>query len=288
MSFKTFTCVSCLAFFACASPQHAAATAQPAAAVLAKPAAPEQAAAPRQAAANEFKLQEADAARSAAGATASKIRATKTAAAMKFVVVDKDKGPMPGVVISLTAPHGEKFYTEETDATGYAEVLVPVGQKYDLVYLSLAHRDVSAQVNVTDEPNQNVKLTLRYKRPPAPPALGRNKGAPRFILNGVNFDTGKATIRADSLPRLDGVVEYMLHKKQSRIEISGHTDNVGNPKANKALSLARAQACRAYLLNKGIEGDRVIAVGVGDEHPMAPNDTEGGRQQNRRIEATEL
>ncbi|MDX2024516.1 MAG: OmpA family protein [Deltaproteobacteria bacterium] len=245
-------------------------------------------AAPSGAAANEFQLQNSNTARSAQGATASKIKATKTEAAMKFVVVDKDKGPVAGIVICLTAPDGKKFYTEETDATGYAEVLVPIGQKYELVYLSLGRRDISAHVNVTNEPNQNVKLTLRYKRPPPPPEIKRNKGAPRFVLNGVNFDTGKATIRPESFARLDAVVEYMQHKLQSRIEISGHTDNVGNPKANKALSLARAQACRNYLVNKGIQGDRIVAVGVGDEHPMASNDSEEGRQQNRRIEATEL
>lgn len=285
MALRTFTHVIGLVCFACGAPQQAAAAAKTPSAPVAPPKPP---AAEKASAANEFQLKESDSARSAQGATASKIKATKTEAAMKFVVVDKDKGPVPGIVISLTAPDGKKFYTEETDAAGYAEVLVPVGQKYELVYLSLARRDISANVNVTNEPNQNVKLTLRYKRPPAPPEINRNKGAPRFILNGVNFDTGKATIRAESFPRLDGVVEYLLHKKQTRIEIAGHTDNVGNPKANKALSLARAQACRTYLMKKGIEGERVVAVGVGDEHPMAPNDTEEGRQQNRRIEATEL
>ncbi|MFI5301922.1 MAG: OmpA family protein, partial [Polyangiales bacterium] len=81
---------------------------------------------------------------------------------------------------------------------------------------------------------------------------------------------------------------YLTHKKSARIEISGHTDNVGNPKTNKALSEKRAQACRDYLISKGIDGARVQAIGYGDERPIAPNDTEDGRQKNRRIEATEL
>jgi outer membrane protein OmpA-like peptidoglycan-associated protein len=231
---------------------------------------------------NEFVLQKSDTAKGAQGATPSKIKPSKTEAAMKFIVVDKDKGAIPGVVISLTAPDGAKFYTGETDSTGYAEVLVPVGKKYSLVYLSLGRGDIAASVPVTDEPNQNIKLTLRYKNHDPEAA------AARFVLDGVNFDTGKATIRPESFPRLDSVVEYLSHKKSARIEISGHTDNVGNPKSNKALSEKRAQACRDYLVSKGIDASRIQAVGYGDERPVAGNDTDAGRQQNRRIEATEL
>jgi OOP family OmpA-OmpF porin len=228
---------------------------------------------------NDFVLHDSGTAKSAHGAKASKIVPTKTDAAMRLIVVDKDKGPVKGVVISLTAPDGTKYYTEETDTDGYAEVLVPVGQKYELTYLSLGRRDVAATVSVTSDPNQNVKLTLRFKRLPPPPP---------FVLTGVTFDTGKATIRSESLPRLDIVVDFMTHKKSARIQISGHTDNVGNPKGNKALSEKRAQSCRAYVISKGVDGSRLDAVGYGDELPIAPNDSDEGRQKNRRIEAKEL
>jgi len=231
----------------------------------------------------EFALQKSQTAKAAHGATASKIKATKTEAALKFVVVDKEKGPIKGIVIAVTAPDGKKFHTEETDAEGYAEVLVPNGQKYDLVYLSLGRQDIASSVAVSNEPRQNVKLTLRYKRYEYEAA-----DSAQIVLEGINFDTGKATIRAESFPRLDGVVEYLAHKRAARIEISGHTDNVGNPKTNKALSQKRAQACRDYLISKGIDGGRVEAKGYGDERPIAPNDTEAGRQKNRRIEATPL
>jgi outer membrane protein OmpA-like peptidoglycan-associated protein len=217
--------------------------------------------------------------------SASKIKPTRSEAALKFSVVDKDKGPIRGIVVSLTGADGKKYYTEETDVDGYAEVLVPVGQKYDLVYLSLGRRDIAANVAVTDEPNQTVRLTLRYKRYEPPPMASPE---PRFVLDGVNFDSGKATIRPESFPRLDAVAEYMTYKKSSRIQISGHTDNKGNPKTNKTLSQKRAEACRDYLASKGIDKSRIEAAGYGDERPIAPNDTEDGRQTNRRIEATEL
>jgi outer membrane protein OmpA-like peptidoglycan-associated protein len=229
---------------------------------------------------SEFVLKDAEgSARKTQGATPSKIKATKTEAAMKFIVVDKEKGPIPGIVISLTSPDGAKFVTAETDVTGYAEVLVPVGKKYDLVYLSLGRQDIAAQVPVPDEPNQNIKLTLRYKRFSEPP---------RLVLDGVNFDTGKATLRPESHSQLDRVVEYLTYKKSARIEISGHTDNVGNPKKNKTLSEDRAQACREYLISRGIDGGRIVARGYGDEKPVASNDSDAGRQLNRRIEAAEL
>ena len=224
------------------------------------------------------------------GTTASALTPTKTEALVKFVVVDKDNGPIQGIVVSLTAPDGKKFYTEETDATGYGEVLVPVAQKYDVVYVSLGRKDVTASVDVEDKPKQTVKLTLRYKRFVAEKKAAKAaKAEPeRFVLDGVNFDTKKATIRPDSFARLDSVVEYMTHKKSSRIEISGHTDNVGKKDANKKLSEKRAQACRDYVISKGIDGSRIQAVGYGDERPIAPNDSAENRQQNRRIEATEL
>lgn len=227
----------------------------------------------------EFQLQDTHTAKAAHGASASKIVPTRTEAAIKLFVVDKDKGPVKGVVIFLTGPDKTKYYAEPTDSQGYTELLVPVGKRYDITYLSLGRHEIAATVPVADEPSQSVKLTLRYKResPERP-----------FILAGVNFDTAKATIRPESFPRLDTVVDFMAHKKDARIEISGHTDNVGDAKANKTLSEKRAQACRNYIVSKGIDKKRLDAVGFGDEHPIAPNDTEEGRQKNRRIEAKEL
>jgi outer membrane protein OmpA-like peptidoglycan-associated protein len=237
-------------------------------------------------ASHEFKTVDTHTAKETHGVEASKLAPTKTEALLKLVVVDKDKGPIPGIVVSLTGADGKKFYTQETDATGYAEVLVPIGQKYDIVYLSLGHQDIAATTAVENKANFTMKLTLRFKGFVAPKS--EKGGAEHFVLDGVNFDTGKATIRPDSFARLDSVVEYMSRKKSVRIEISGHTDNVGNAKNNKALSQKRADACRDYVVKKGIDGSRVQAVGYGDERPAAPNDTEEGRQKNRRIEATEL
>lgn len=221
------------------------------------------------------------------GVKASKIKPTRTEAALRFTLVDKDKGPIKGIVIKLTAPRGKTYFTDETDAKGYTELLVPVGQKYELEYLSLGRRKISARIPVDNGPAQTIRLTLRYKRY-EDPRTNRRSGAQNFILEGVHFETGKATIRRESFPRLDRVVEYMTHKTSARIEISGHTDNVGKARRNKALSRRRALACRKYLISKGIAGRRIQAVGFGAERPIASNATVEGRAQNRRIEAVEL
>lgn len=239
----------------------------------------------------EFVIRDSDDAGYAHGVHPSELEATATEAAMRLFVVNPDTGPIQGIVIKMTAPDGTAYYTEETDAAGYAEVLVPVGQRYQIEYLSLGRRDTTASVEVPEGPRQDIRLTLRYRRirPPPPPA--RTAAPPpeeRFVLDGVLFPTGSAALDPESYPRLDRVVEYMTHRPSSRIRVAGHTDNVGDPDRNQALSLSRAQAVRDYLVEHGIDGSRIEAVGYGDQQPVAPNDTEEGRRRNRRIEAIEL
>jgi outer membrane protein OmpA-like peptidoglycan-associated protein len=233
----------------------------------------------------EFEVHDSDTADEAHGERPSEIESTETHAAMRLFVVDPETGPIQGVVIKMTAPDGTAYYTRPTDSLGYGEVLVPVGQRYEMEYLSLGARNTTAAVQVQEGPRQDIRLTLRYRRYHAP---ARAEEPPRFVLEDIRFDSDSATLRPESYPRLGRVVEYMEHMPDSRIRIAGHTDNVGNPRANLRLSERRAQAVRQYLVDHGIDGDRIEAVGYGQERPVAPNDTESGRAQNRRIEAEEL
>lgn len=248
------------------------------------------------AASDEFQLSSSDSAGQAHGDHPSEITASATQAAMRLFVMDPDEGASTGVVIKLTGPDGHSYYTGETDSVGYAEVLVPAGQRYDLEYLSLGRRSTRAHVDVPAGANQDIRLTLRHRRfrraphaelttpepgAPPPPAEG-------LVLDGILFGRGSASIEAESNPRLDRVVEYMTHMASARIRIAGHTDNVGDARRNQQLSESRAEAVRAYLISHGIDASRVEAIGYGDAHPVATNDTEEGRAQNRRIEAEEL
>ena len=106
----------------------------------------------------------------------------------------------------------------------------------------------------------------------------------RVVLNGVNFDFNKATLRRDSDRSLTMAYNAMLANPDVQVEISGHTDNIGSQQSNQVLSLKRAQAVRNWLVDKGIASNRMKAVGKGQNEPVDSNDTDAGRAENRRIE----
>ncbi len=101
---------------------------------------------------------------------------------------------------------------------------------------------------------------------------------------GLFFNTGSAVIKDESFPVLDNVYEIMSKNPNIKISIEGHTDNTGSADGNKALSQKRADAAKAYLVNKGIDASRISTVGYGQDKPIADNSTAEGRQKNRRVE----
>jgi len=105
-----------------------------------------------------------------------------------------------------------------------------------------------------------------------------------FVTLYVNFDTGKATIKPDSAKTLDDAAAALKVAGALRVEVAGHTDNVGAPEANQRLSQERAQAVMAALVGRGIKTDRLTAKGYGQTTPVADNRTEEGRAKNRRVE----
>ncbi len=107
-------------------------------------------------------------------------------------------------------------------------------------------------------------------------------------LNNVFFESGKWELRPDSYPELDRLADFLRTNATVRIALAGHTDNVGADAANLALSQNRINSVEAYLVAKGIGKARLTAKGFGETRPIAPNDTEEGRQQNRRVEFTIL
>ncbi len=109
-----------------------------------------------------------------------------------------------------------------------------------------------------------------------------------LILEGVNFETGKATLTPESQTILDGVAESLVANEEIRVQVTGHTDNTGSRALNMRLSRARADAVRQYLIDKGVAADRLTAAGLGPDKPIASNRTAEGRAQNRRVELTRL
>ena len=112
----------------------------------------------------------------------------------------------------------------------------------------------------------------------------------RIRLQNINFDTGKATLKPESFAPLDVVGALLSQWPTLRIEIGGHTDDVGGAAANRRLSLARAQSVLDYLTGKYPVSDatRFTAKGYGEDRPVVPNVNDGNRAQNRRVEFTVL
>lgn len=156
--------------------------------------------------------------------------------------------------------------TTDSDGDGVADVNdkcpnTPAGTKVDGSGCPLAKPEV--KVYVTEEDKKVVKDAIK----------------------NLEFDLGKATIRAHSLPSLDRVAQLLVDKNFS-LKLAGHTDNTGSNDLNMRLSKDRAESIKAYLVNKGANASRIEATGYGQTQPIATNKTAAGRQANRRVEFT--
>ncbi|WP_266205426.1 OmpA family protein [Pontibacter kalidii] len=110
------------------------------------------------------------------------------------------------------------------------------------------------------------------------------KSGAAMVLSNLFFDTGKYHLEKKSKTELDKLISFMQQNPQVRIEISGHTDDVGSDKANQVLSERRAKSVVDYLASNGISKDRIRYKGYGETKPVKPNTSEENRQLNRRIE----
>ena len=103
-------------------------------------------------------------------------------------------------------------------------------------------------------------------------------------INNIFFDFNKSELKPESFLELDRLFKFLNDNPEIKVEISGHTDNVGSDEYNLKLSEARANSVKDYLVSKGINSNRINAMGYGKSKPVATNDTDEGRQLNRRVE----
>lgn len=109
-----------------------------------------------------------------------------------------------------------------------------------------------------------------------------------FMVIDVHFDTAQAVIKPESFPLIDQVADMLKKNPGLKVSVEGHTDNVGNAKANQELSQARAKAVVEALAAKGVEAARLQSQGWGDQKPVADNASEAGRAKNRRVELRKI
>ncbi len=106
----------------------------------------------------------------------------------------------------------------------------------------------------------------------------------KFVTNNILFETGKATLKPESMAEIKKVAEYMKSNPAARFEVQGHTDSQGSDKVNDPLSQQRAEAVVKALEAEGVDPFNLRPVGKGSHEPVADNKTEEGRAQNRRVE----
>lgn len=180
-------------------------------------------------------------------------------------------------IIVFKSQINAKEYQGLTNDSGKFSIRLPAGDKYEIFILGFKD---STSYNVLDIPattgNAYYKNAFKVDIQFQP--------AKTFVLDDCNFETGKATLEPESYAVLDELVAYLVRKDDEKIELGGHTDNVGSAASNLKLSLDRANTVRAYLLTKGIDPDRVTAKGYGMTQPIADNKSEDGRALNRRTE----
>ncbi|MCC7301145.1 MAG: OmpA family protein [Bacteroidia bacterium] len=103
-------------------------------------------------------------------------------------------------------------------------------------------------------------------------------------LNLILFDQGKSELKPEAKAELEKIVAFLKANPTAEIELSGHTSAEGDAQMNRSLSYQRVNACKKYVVSKGIDEGRIISVGFGPDKPVAPNDTEPNRAKNRRVE----
>ena len=164
----------------------------------------------------------------------------------------------------------------ETNTEGYYEVAIPTGKKYELIVKSQDYQTAYEYTNIpVSQKNQEIIKDV----PLNSLAVGS-----KIILKNVFYDFDKATLRPQSIIELDHLIQLLNEYPNMRIELSSHTDNKGTADYNIYLSNARSKSCVDYLVSKGVSKLRLEYKGYGLTQPIATNDTDEGRQLNRRTE----
>jgi outer membrane protein OmpA-like peptidoglycan-associated protein len=202
-------------------------------------------------------------------------------APVNVTMTDFKNNVLNNEIVVFKSKANAKEYQGLTDDAGKFSVRLPSGDTYEIFILGFKD---SASYNFLEIPA--LTGNAYYKNPFEVEI--QHLPAKSFVLDDCNFESGKENLEESAYTVLDELVAYLVRKDDERIEVGGHTDNVGTAASNLLLSQNRANTVRAYLLTKGVDPLRVTAKGYGMSKPVAPNTTAAGKAQNRRTEITIL
>ncbi|MBS1911135.1 MAG: OmpA family protein [Bacteroidetes bacterium] len=185
------------------------------------------------------------------------------------------KKPVAAKIIVTDLNSGEVVATYNTDdRTGDYYVLLARGHRYSITASAPDYIFYSDEYSVPpNAEGRDVKKNIDLYR--------AGNGTVRLL---VYFDYNKSDLRPESKPELNRVVEFFKSHQEIKAEIAGHTDSLGSSQYNKTLSQNRADAVRQYLIEQGVDGKRLVAIGYGEDAPIDDNGTDEGRARNRRVE----
>jgi len=198
---------------------------------------------------------------------------TETKALMEISVTNFSDKPLQNETIIFAGKINKTPISVTTGKDGKTKILLPEGDTYDVKYRDFMQQINYSQIEIPIELGVfTYQLTIKFE----PEKV--------YTLKDVYFETAKATLTTNSYPTLNELVGVLKAKPTIIIEIAGHTDNTGTPETNQVLSQDRANSVRRYLISKGIAANRITAKGYGASQPVASNENDEGRQQNRRTE----
>ena len=193
------------------------------------------------------------------------------------VINSKTKEPLESEIKYEILPEGKLTgIAISNPLTGEYKITLPAGKLYGIRaeaknYASVNNKYDADTIKKYCEVEMNLELV--------PIEVGQI-----VILKNIFFDFNKYELKPESFPELDRIIKFLYDNPSMEIEISGHTDNIGSDEYNNKLSYERANAVLNYLVSKFISASRLTAKGYGKTKPIATNDTEEGRQLNRRVE----
>ena len=193
------------------------------------------------------------------------------------------KVPLKGIIEVFDLQQEKTFLKTQTSADGQLLICLNAGVNYGFNVRSAGYAFHSANIDLMGvqarlSPHQifaDLQPLVKDDLPIAAPAI---------VLQNVFFEYAKATLLSSSFPELRRLWDLLDHQPKLKIEIQGHTDNVGSPEDNLKLSEERAKTVIEYLIKEGIDASRLSYRGFGESKPVASNETEEGRQKNRRTE----
>lgn len=197
-------------------------------------------------------------------------------ATVKVVCVDTENKPIEGEQVVFIREGSRSEYKGVTDEKGFFAIDIPGPGKYMILAKSIS-QNVEGGSLILPMLKSGQNYGIYEVEVQIEPAM-------EFTLNNVYFESSSHILKPESFVELDELYNLLNYKKSIKIEIAGHTDDVGEVADNLQLSKKRAESVKNYLVSKGIVGDRILTKGYGESMPIADNSDEEGRKINRRTE----